>query len=462
MTDLEKLRDLLYRFEYNGLVAKDVEAMTNCIAPDIIGIGMGEQGFVTSLMDVLSVMEAGVRAEDPFVHQVSFDRTEIRLHSSEFATICAHVIITSHPLDGGVAAESSFSQLLTARKIGDDWRICALHASTPVVTQEMLESYPLKLAEKTLQSLKAKMGVEAYQAEERFRQAILADTIAFYIVNFTTDIIEKCQCHSDLCIQVEDNTPYNGFVLVKTPAYVVEADQQAFAQMFCRENVLTCLEAGQRELSLEYRLRGKDGEGLWAQTVLRVIADPSSTQRRGILYVRNIDQTKRAQLALMDKATLDGMTHLLNKEAVVQGIAQQLGSSPPDRGACLAILDIDDFKDVNDSYGHPVGDQALIAVAEMLQSSFQESTLIGRLGGDEFCVFLTCSHSTAQLEERFTQLLDKIKGIRLAEAPQARLSCSVGLALQQPGEDFAALYRRADHALYHAKGNGKDQLSFYH
>ena len=78
---------------------------------------------------------------------------------------------------------SQFLQSLTLVRRGKDWKICALHASSPIVTEESVEAYPLKFAEKTLQSLKEKIGEEAYLAEEQYRQAVLADTVAFYIIN---------------------------------------------------------------------------------------------------------------------------------------------------------------------------------------------------------------------------------------------------------------------------------------
>lgn len=461
MTDIEKLHDLLYRFEYSGLVSKDFKALVSCLSENILGIGMGEQGFVTSLEDVRSVLATGLRSEETFVHQLHFGRTEVRLHTSDFATICAQVVVTSSPFDGSPASESTFAQLLTARRIGEDWKICALHASTPVLTQDMLEAYPLKLAEKTLQILREQMGEMAYQAEEKFREAILADTVAFYIVNFTADVIEKCQCNSDLCAYAPDNTPYDSFITANAPSYVAAEDGTSFLQLFCRSNVLAALEAGDRELSLEYRLCQKDGTPVWGQTVLRVIQDPTNSDWRGILYVRNIDQAKRAQLALLDKATLDGMTKLFNKEALAEGISDFLHKGAPLVGGCLAILDIDDFKDINDSYGHPVGDQALIAVADALRCCFRDSDLIGRLGGDEFCVFLTGTQNLASLEERFSRLMKQVRDIRLPDVPDARLSCSVGIVLRQADDCFDDLYRRADQALYYAKRNGKNRLAFY-
>lgn len=92
---------------------------------------------------------------------------------------------------GERVTQSRFSQSLTLIKEENEWKICCLHASTPIVTEENIDAYPLKFAEKTLQSLRDKIGEEVYAVEEQYRMAVLSDTIAFYIVNFSKDIYEN-------------------------------------------------------------------------------------------------------------------------------------------------------------------------------------------------------------------------------------------------------------------------------
>lgn len=191
MTEEDKIREVLYQFEDGGLISKDLGKVLSCLSDTIIGIGIGEQGFITSKEDVVTVFEEGVKEDSSATHFLRFGRIEVRLVRPDTAALCADVIVTAK--DRGKVTKSSFSQSLTLLKEGEEWKICCLHASAPVVTEENIEAYPLKFAEKTLKSMREKIGEEVYAVEEQYRMAVLSDTIAFYIINFTTDTYEKCQ-----------------------------------------------------------------------------------------------------------------------------------------------------------------------------------------------------------------------------------------------------------------------------
>lgn len=456
MTSKQLLLELLYRFLQAGLITKDIETLLDCFSPDILGIGLGEQGFVTSLDDVRAVIENGNRVDDPYQHHLTLGRTEIRLHSDTFATVCAEVYVHSSTPDGTPATGMNFLQLLTAQYQAGSWKICALHASTPVLTEEELESYPLRIADKTLQSLKKRIGEQAYQAEEQYRQAILSDTVAFYIVNFSTDRFEKCQCDPDLCAYVDEGDFYGEFLQTMGPNYLLPADAGVFMQLFAKENILQTMEQGDTEISMDYQLRRHSGGLIWVQTVMRLIVDCSTGDRKGIVYVREIDQRKRAELELAAKAATDGLTGLYNKTTMTTRVTEQLGAGKPGQRCCLAVLDIDNFKDINDNYGHPVGDWALVAVAHALRSCFAAPALLARVGGDEFSIFVpNCGDTVLQ---QFDLFMKHVSSIQLSEAPAHTISCSIGAVVAGCDSLFELLYRSADEALYTAKRNGKNRL----
>jgi len=122
----------------------------------------------------------------------------------------------------------------------------------------------------------------------------------------------------------------------------------------------------------------------------------------------------------------------------------------------LIVLDVDNFKTVNDRFGHVVGDKALITVCDTVRASLRATDTIGRYGGDEFVILLPATALQGALE--------KAEHIRI-EVRQAKfknglqLSCSFGVAEAEPGDDFATLFNRADENLYRAKTRGRNQVA---
>ncbi|HVC18550.1 MAG TPA: GGDEF domain-containing protein [Vicinamibacterales bacterium] len=159
-------------------------------------------------------------------------------------------------------------------------------------------------------------------------------------------------------------------------------------------------------------------------------------------------------------AAIDGLTRLANRETfdrTLEGWTQT-----PDRQFVLALVDIDNFKSVNDCYGHLAGDQVLISVARALARSVRSTDLVARLGGDEFAL-LAPEATIRQLEARMCRAVAKIAEARFdaGEGDQPRpfgVTISCGLAELSPGDTAASMLQRADEALYGAKHRGKNRV----
>ena len=163
---------------------------------------------------------------------------------------------------------------------------------------------------------------------------------------------------------------------------------------------------------------------------------------------REIDQMNQQLLLLLQK---DPLTGLLN-QAAFQQYGQELLAA---RAAALYIMDLDNFKRVNDRYGHPCGDYVLQQTAKALQAAFPSGAAIGRIGGDEFAVLLSAPFGAAGPEAPALRLLREMAGITWQEHP-LEVSCSVGICLtSRPGVPYDQVYRLADDALYQVKRTGK-------
>jgi diguanylate cyclase (GGDEF)-like protein len=214
------------------------------------------------------------------------------------------------------------------------------------------------------------------------------------------------------------------------------------------------------EVNVEYRQVNEDGENVWVSATIIHLSEDDDHSLKVIGYVKNIDARKRSELEILKQSQKDGLTNLYNK-MVTQSLIENYLLSEGSSGRHAAImLDIDNFKHINDTLGHIQGDAALLQVAEKLQGLFRATDIVGRIGGDEFFILLKNYVSTEKLVEKLTAVCDLFKDIFLDEGGGYRISGSVGVSLYpEDGRSYTELYKEADHALYFAKEHGKNCYS---
>jgi diguanylate cyclase (GGDEF)-like protein len=167
------------------------------------------------------------------------------------------------------------------------------------------------------------------------------------------------------------------------------------------------------------------------------------------------------QLALATAvATIDPLTRVANRGGFDRELTRLVASG---RSLSLALVDLDDFKQINDTYGHPVGDLALQTIAGWIAADLRRTDYIARYGGDEFALLLFGAR-VRSIERRLAEMLAKLGARRLTiqrdnVTSELRLSMSCGVAGYLPGDTPASLLRRADEALYAAKRQGKKRVS---
>lgn len=177
----------------------------------------------------------------------------------------------------------------------------------------------------------------------------------------------------------------------------------------------------------------------------------------GMMILMRIGYVKHNR-NLQNEVDLDLLTGLNNKMATERKIKQYMKDNPTTL-AILFVLDIDNFKDVNDNLGHVAGDEVLKMIGQYLKKTFGEHHVVGRVGGDEFVIFVENIENEENALDEIQKVRDLIiKPVMIGET-EIFVSISIGAAeYPEEADDFKELYQIADKALYQAKKNGKNQL----
>lgn len=182
-----------------------------------------------------------------------------------------------------------------------------------------------------------------------------------------------------------------------------------------------------------------------------------------VVYMRDMTEVKRLQEDMHYQATHDGLTGLANRWMFMQHFEQAIQRARRSgRMLALLLLDLDEFKDVNDSYGHAAGDQVLIEVARRLRSGLRAGDVIARLGGDEFTVLLPDVPSLDHVLQVVHKLQRSLAARCQLKMAEVSLGASIGITVfPQDADDSATLMRFADMAMYAAKADGRGTHAVY-
>lgn len=216
----------------------------------------------------------------------------------------------------------------------------------------------------------------------------------------------------------------------------------------------------------------KNGELRWLlfQIVLRL-------EERPVSYVSYIDMTERVALEqrqereyeyLKERATRDSLTKLLNRgtmeELIEAKLAEHEGGKLPEKNRehVYIALDVDNFKQINDVYGHYAGDRVILLVGDLLSEYFKEYDYVGRMGGDEFAVFAASVKSREAVKKRAEKFLFELHNRKdemgLEEVPSVSIGIAFGSACDT---NFLKLYNCADEALYRVKNSTKNGIAVF-
>lgn len=231
-------------------------------------------------------------------------------------------------------------------------------------------------------------------------------------------------------------------------------------KIFNSDNVLKSFEDGNQSLRYELKI-SFDGENYsWVSINAYILHSEIDNAIHMFVYRRNIDDEKHKEISMMKKTQMDEVTKTYNKTTIESKIQEILRKNKSQMYALL-IFDIDNFKHINDSYGHSFGDKVIVKFSSIVRKNFHYPAIIGRIGGDEFIALMHINH-LSEAEEQAKYFLEKISEEFICEGRTYFFTASIGIAFSpKDGLDIDTLFKKADLALYESKSNGKNRYTIY-
>lgn len=222
------------------------------------------------------------------------------------------------------------------------------------------------------------------------------------------------------------------------------------------------MKTGKKYDETEVRMQRRDGTYLWMRIKETGIFDQDKKLLRIVGKMTDITEEKQQIENLKAKADKDSVTGVYNKQATQNLIESYLKGEGRSGQHALFVIDIDDFKGINDTWGHRQGDEIISFLAGELKNMFRFEDIVGRIGGDEFMVLIKNITDLELVAGKARSICHLYEGEKLGKDREVKASNSVGVAIyRRDGMTYEELYEAADNALYCCKDEGKGTFVFY-
>lgn len=434
----EPVRDLLEEFFRRYLTRRDLEGTLELVDDGIISIGSGEG-------------------------EVAMDKAAFRrLLEEEFAAL-------------GQAVRFSLTDFIQRQQAADMWNCFCNLATTVTLPDGQQASYPMRVTAAVCRRPDG-LRIQMFHASEA---SLFLEDGELIPLKFLSSGVESLSRETRLDLleiigQIMPGGILGGYMEEGFPLYVAnermlrmlgydnceEFEQEIFG---C---ILNCIYPDDRafvsreretipnlgdQYEIQYRMLKKDGSYLWIHDIGRRTL--SADGRDAIISVIiDITRQMQAQATLETEAVTDPLTGILNRKGGQLRMEQQMQQTEQ---YLFLMLDLDNFKQVNDRYGHEEGDRALCTVAQLLQERFRKIDVVFRVGGDEFAVFAVNCGDEEPVRQKLDTLIEEYRQTMLRRWPAAQSTLSVGGVCGRKRRAFDELYQLADEVLYEVKRTQK-------
>lgn len=226
--------------------------------------------------------------------------------------------------------------------------------------------------------------------------------------------------------------------------------------------IIECCKKGEVNDFSQQILITKNNQECWLVCKGHVFANEQGEIQKIVGILTDITYNKNNEEQVRKLRFFDELTGCLNKATFIESLEAWVSSNEEIKESALLFIDLDDFKNINDTLSHELGDQVLHFVGKMLREILPQDTFVGRFGGDEFVIFKTTISGVEEIQELIYLILNMFQNKIEIKRSQLHLTCSIGIAMYpENGQDSVQLLKNADTAMYQAKSNGKNTYSFY-
>lgn len=417
---------------------------------------------INNTQDMIFVKDAGMRyvaASMPFVRMVGKENAEDILHKTDLEIFEDENLAKRYIADDKKLISGGKNLIDYIEPITDD-NGHARYGSTSKYILSNREGKIMGLLGITKDITRMYIAKQRYQQELQYLFELPADTYAvsyidvdsWRIISQRRQLIDENTFQACLSVEALCEAAYDS---------IVDKDSEVaqFYRDFTPSKLKDIYESGRSRLTFKYQRYLAEGIVRWVRNEVNFLIDADSGHLCVMLTAKDIDAQKREEENLVLAARMDKMTMVLNRETTMNAIRKIL----LEEAECLHALfmvDVDNFKGLNDQMGHQTGDEFLVTLASEIKDCFRESDIVGRVGGDEFFALMRNVTDLSHVEHKARELLET--GNRVCEKYwEVSFSVSIGISLfPENGRTLEDLYGAADIALYQAKREGKKQFVF--
>lgn len=426
------MRQLMDAFFRHYLTERNLEDTLALTTDTVISVGTGVHEIAHNQKELRQLLEREFEeVPDPLPYEIiEYKQSPV---TDDVCTVLTKLCVKLQ--SGGMAFEMTPRLTCTCVRKDGVWKIACLHMSAPAQDQEADRFFPLRYGSHVANPISVNSGTKLMNLISEvlpggIMGGFLEDGFPLYTIN--DRMLDILGYTYDELLAVTDEKMLN--IIYEPDRKMVE---ESITRQFMEKN----------EYEVEYRAVGKDDRIIWVKDIGRKIITEGDRPAM-ISIITDITEQVERESQLVQDAEYDSLTNLYNRRKAMALIKAECSEND---GGTLFICDVDNFKSINDTRGHMVGDRVLVQLADIMKAHIGKDAVAARLGGDEYILFFpssvcpeTAAKTVAAIQKAF---MDYAKTL----TPELNISLSAGGTVRNTQEDLWAMYRKADVALYQSK-----------